>query len=282
MTDVATQRLIKFRRTHQDVPVFDVIYDDLMAQPIDTVRRIYEHFGLQWSEDFRLAMVEWLRENPQGKQGRNTYTLEEFGFTRESIGQRYKDLTFTRERWIQRIFTKSLFALCSLTFFNVNNSIIIKEFLQKLPSPHHLHYLSLNFTWSYDADIQDMIRTIFKLPNLRRLEWWSYWVEESFGIVDDPSLSLEHFSIDCNESYHFLQILPFMPNLITLKLSYKFDSFDLISVQANSLSKLKSLHAFITPSGQITKDPKEMCEIAADFYENFFRKSDMLRPHPYT
>ncbi|CAF3275083.1 unnamed protein product [Rotaria sp. Silwood2] len=150
-------------------------------------------------------------------------------------------LTFTRERWIQRIFTKSLFALCSLTFFNVNNSIIIKEFLQKLPSPHHLHYLSLNFTWSYDADIQDMIRTIFKLPNLRRLEWWSYWVEESFGIVDDPSLSLEHFSIDCNESYHFLQILPFMPNLITLKLSYKFDSFDLISVQANSLSKLKSL-----------------------------------------
>jgi hypothetical protein len=43
-----------------------------------------------------------------------------------------------------------------------------------------------------------------------------------------------------------------------------------------------SLHAFITSSGQITKDPEEMCEIAADFYEDFFKKSDILRPHPYT
>ncbi|CAF5183706.1 unnamed protein product, partial [Rotaria sp. Silwood1] len=25
-----------------------------------------------------------------------------------------------------------------------------------------------------------------------------------------------------------------------------------------------------------------MCEVAADFYENFFKKSNIVKPHPYT
>jgi hypothetical protein len=43
-----------------------------------------------------------------------------------------------------------------------------------------------------------------------------------------------------------------------------------------------SVHAFIDPLGQIIKDTGAMCELAADFYENFFKKSDIVRPHPYT
>ncbi|CAF0897726.1 unnamed protein product [Rotaria sordida] len=31
-----------------------------------------------------------------------------------------------------------------------------------------------------------------------------------------------------------------------------------------------TVHAFIAPSGHIIKDTKEMCEVAADFYENCF------------
>ncbi|CAF4983566.1 unnamed protein product, partial [Rotaria magnacalcarata] len=32
-------------------------------------------------------MITWLRDNPQGKQGRNSYTLEEFGLTHDAIEQ---------------------------------------------------------------------------------------------------------------------------------------------------------------------------------------------------
>ncbi|CAF4588769.1 unnamed protein product, partial [Rotaria magnacalcarata] len=32
-------------------------------------------------------MITWLRDNPQGKQGRNSYTLEEFGLTHDTIEQ---------------------------------------------------------------------------------------------------------------------------------------------------------------------------------------------------
>ena len=36
-------------------------------------------------------MFTWLHVNPQGKQGRNTYTLEEFGLTHDASEQRYVD-----------------------------------------------------------------------------------------------------------------------------------------------------------------------------------------------
>jgi hypothetical protein len=91
VTDVQINGIVKFRRVHPHVPVFDVVYDDLVAKPIDTVHRIYDHFGLTWSEEFEQAMLTWLRDNPKGKQGRNTYTLEEYGLTHDIIEKRYED-----------------------------------------------------------------------------------------------------------------------------------------------------------------------------------------------
>ena len=43
-----------------------------------------------------------------------------------------------------------------------------------------------------------------------------------------------------------------------------------------------TIDAFIAPSGHLIKDPKEMCETAADFYEDFLKKSNIVKPHPYT
>ena len=43
-----------------------------------------------------------------------------------------------------------------------------------------------------------------------------------------------------------------------------------------------SLHGLINPEGKVAKDPHVMCDIAADFYETFFKKSSIIRPHPYT
>ena len=43
-----------------------------------------------------------------------------------------------------------------------------------------------------------------------------------------------------------------------------------------------SLHGLINPEGKVAKDPHEMCNIAADFYETFLKKSSIIRPHPYT
>ncbi|CAF1391486.1 unnamed protein product [Adineta steineri] len=71
--------------------LFDVAYNDLMEQPIVTVRRIYDYFGLRWSDEFERAMQIWLCNNPQGKQGRHSYSLKECDLTREDIETRYAD-----------------------------------------------------------------------------------------------------------------------------------------------------------------------------------------------
>ena len=46
--DVVIRGIVEFRRTRREVPVLDILYDDLLAQPIDTFRRIYEHFNITW------------------------------------------------------------------------------------------------------------------------------------------------------------------------------------------------------------------------------------------
>jgi hypothetical protein len=71
--------------------IFHLAYNDLIEQPIATVRHLYDHFGLQWSDEFEAAMRAWLQENPQGKQGRHSYSLAEFGLTREDMETRYAD-----------------------------------------------------------------------------------------------------------------------------------------------------------------------------------------------
>ena len=89
--DARIRALVKFRRSNCHTPVVDILYDDLVAQPVETVRRIYDYLKLTWSDEFELAMYAWLRDNPQGKQGRNTYTLEEFQLDHETIDKCYEE-----------------------------------------------------------------------------------------------------------------------------------------------------------------------------------------------
>ncbi|CAF1402865.1 unnamed protein product [Rotaria sp. Silwood1] len=71
--------------------IFDITYDNLMNDPIAIVRRIYSYFNLQWSSEFETAMRVWLFENPQGRQGRHTYSLSQFGLHLKDIDTRYAD-----------------------------------------------------------------------------------------------------------------------------------------------------------------------------------------------
>ena len=73
--------------------IFDVTYDDLIEQPIVTVHRLYDCFGLQWSDEFEIAMKQWLHDNPQGKQGHHSYNLADIGLTREDMEPRYAHYT---------------------------------------------------------------------------------------------------------------------------------------------------------------------------------------------
>jgi hypothetical protein len=69
--------------------VFDVYYDRLVADPIGTVRDIYDHYDLAWSEEFAERLNCYLQQNGRDKHGAHRYAPEDFGQTREAISERF-------------------------------------------------------------------------------------------------------------------------------------------------------------------------------------------------
>lgn len=68
---------------------FDVRHKDFHADPMGVVTRIYERFDLALSEETKLRMRDYLRDNPEGKHGSHTYTLEQFGLDAQQIRGRF-------------------------------------------------------------------------------------------------------------------------------------------------------------------------------------------------
>jgi hypothetical protein len=69
--------------------LFDVSYDRLVADPIGTVRDVYDHYDLAWSEEFAERLNHYVQQNPRGKHGTHQYAPENFGQTGEAISERF-------------------------------------------------------------------------------------------------------------------------------------------------------------------------------------------------
>jgi hypothetical protein len=81
----------EFRREHPEYEerIFDCIYEEFFADPISVVKKMYKKFNLLYTEEFEEGMRKYLINNQQGKFGRHTYTLEEYGFEAEHLYQEY-------------------------------------------------------------------------------------------------------------------------------------------------------------------------------------------------
>lgn len=80
------------RRSVEDrVPdrVMDVDYRALLADPVGTVRRIHERFGLPIPDAFDERLRAFVADNGQRKHGDNPYAAEAFGQTADAIDARF-------------------------------------------------------------------------------------------------------------------------------------------------------------------------------------------------
>jgi hypothetical protein len=66
-------------------------YRDLVANPRETVERVYEHFGLEMSDRY-VARLREATSQARSHRSEHTYSLEEFGLTREYIYEQLGDL----------------------------------------------------------------------------------------------------------------------------------------------------------------------------------------------
>jgi hypothetical protein len=77
---------LKFCRSSADSGgrLFNVLYAELLRDPMAVVRQIYRHFDMELTNETETAMRCFLAKNPQNRHGAHRYSLEDFGLDRES------------------------------------------------------------------------------------------------------------------------------------------------------------------------------------------------------
>jgi len=69
----------------------DVSYHDVLADPVETVRRIYRRFGRTLSESAAVAIRAWVDGNNQTKHGVHQHAPDDFGFDRDEINTQFAE-----------------------------------------------------------------------------------------------------------------------------------------------------------------------------------------------
>lgn len=77
--------------TIPDERLIDVRYQDLMTDPIGTLRTVYERVGAELNEDVRERVLAYLAAKPRGVHGAHEYSLAEFGLDASELRRRYAD-----------------------------------------------------------------------------------------------------------------------------------------------------------------------------------------------
>ena len=64
-------------------------YEDLIRHQDDVLARIYDFLGLPFTDEARRGIEQHRAENPRDKRKPHDYTLEQFGFTRQSLREAF-------------------------------------------------------------------------------------------------------------------------------------------------------------------------------------------------
>lgn len=78
------------RERHQD-QILDIRHVDFLHDPMGTVARIYDRFGLHLTAEAEASMRWWLVHQPEEQKSGHSYTAEAFGLTENGLRELYAD-----------------------------------------------------------------------------------------------------------------------------------------------------------------------------------------------
>ena len=90
-------RFMKAREKAKPGQFLDIMYHDLIRDPLAVVKQIYSHFGLPLSEETQIDIRRELNQSPKHKHGAHRYTLDQFNLSRNVIEDRFADYLNTLE-----------------------------------------------------------------------------------------------------------------------------------------------------------------------------------------
>lgn len=84
-------RPLQARKRIGDDRFFDMYYHEMMNDPMDVIRRMYDWAGDPLDAETETRMREWLEAHPQDRFGKNAYTLEQYGLSVEDLTAIFAD-----------------------------------------------------------------------------------------------------------------------------------------------------------------------------------------------
>jgi hypothetical protein len=96
---VGPERAIAVRAGADPARFFDVAYNDLVADPVGTLRAVCRHFGDEFGPEFEARARRRLAANPRHKHGVHRYSLGDFGLDAVTVNSHFAAyLRWLRER----------------------------------------------------------------------------------------------------------------------------------------------------------------------------------------
>jgi hypothetical protein len=86
---IGPERMMAARATADHSRFYDVTYERLVAQPIETVRDVCRYFGYDFSPSYEARARRWLAENPYQKHGIHHYRLDDFGLDAGTVERHF-------------------------------------------------------------------------------------------------------------------------------------------------------------------------------------------------
>lgn len=71
-------------------PIFHLHYRDVVAQPLEAIRRLYRHFDMPLGEAAVVRMSRRIDAKPDGGYGQNVYSPDQYGIAPDDVRQRFR------------------------------------------------------------------------------------------------------------------------------------------------------------------------------------------------
>jgi hypothetical protein len=81
---------IEVRRRHDPSQFYDLHFRDFTTDSVGSVRQIYEHFGLEFSEESERCLARWELDNPKGRHGTHKHSMADVTLSREATLERFQ------------------------------------------------------------------------------------------------------------------------------------------------------------------------------------------------
>lgn len=85
----AVEKAMRSRDAIGEEQCIDVSYHDVMSDPVETIRRVYEASGLTMSDEHASRIRNWLANHNQTKHGVHKHSPEEFGMDADEVNEKF-------------------------------------------------------------------------------------------------------------------------------------------------------------------------------------------------